>query len=677
MRQPLRARIIAVVALISALILSACGAEVNTQLTLQHDYSGQRQFVLTMADNDAEQLNGGVEAAEQALQTHIPEVLSFDGIESEDEGYSATFTMDFDDVDEYRDNITTLLDASDVPEADREMDINITEQQLVTSIAIEEEFYNDDLMGWSANALLEEEVVSDNTTVLTSTGVAAVTFDGRDVDTSSSLPRIHFNLTDDRRFEDIGMDVEILESEAFHVTMSYLVSSSDTTVQNEFVTERVRQLNDLDGVEGAVEDSGATENHDSGNVVEREIDVTFSDPEAVEQGMQILLANDQATFEVSDTVDEASPDVITQYSGSNWTCETICNTANIRQLDGETQYPDTWQLVDQRREDGEFYLEFNRGMPLDSLTSTTRLGLSGNMSQSFEFVITDATFEEHEQAVADRFEPAEGTGSFTTSQENGKTVYTATFEAEDATALANQLGDYFEDKGVSETVELHHDPLTGLWAQYDLNVDLSAIWNLATGGVENAAAFQIELPPMHSGESGTTESTGGTLVLDESSGQFRVAASGPTTTTIWAVAIIAVLIVLALVTFLQWRRRKRDITTAKTPTDAGGTKPYNVQRSNDALTESQILRSPVAPGAFGGPTAKTTDVAPPADPKHTRIYDDGRPFPDVPLPSATDYQESQSAQDTSGNVAPSWEQADHDDHETTDEPPPHHNGPKQ
>lgn len=627
------------IAFVSALVLTACGADVNTQLKLEDDHSGQRQFVMTMADSDVENLTGGIDGATQAFEAHTPDVLNFEGIESEDEGYSARFTMEFDDVNDYQNKITALLDASDVPEAERGMDVTIDEQQLVTSIVFEEDFYNDDLMGWASDALVEEEVVPDNTTVFTSSGAAAVIYDGEEIETSTSLPRINFSLTDDRRFNDIGMDVEILGSGDFQIAMSYLVSPEDTAIHNQFVSERVQQLNEQDGVEGAVEDSGATENHDSGNTEVRDISATFTSAEAVEEGLQTLLANDTATFEATETVDDSSPDVIAEYRGSGWTCDAICNPSNIQQLDGETEYPDHWQLIDQRRGDGEFYLEFNRGMPLDSLTSTTRLGFDGGLEQTFEFVMSNETLADHEEAVAERFEPASGTASFETARRDGKTVYTTSFQAQDAESLTNQLNEYLEEKGITETVKLQHDPLTGLWSQYNLDVELSAIWELATGGVEDNATFQVELPPLHAGESSSADSSDGIIVIDETTGNFTVTASGPTMTTVWAVIALLVLMTAALVAFLLWRKRTASDRARKEPTGSTDATPYNVQGPHDALTESQILRSPLAPGALGDPTSKTTDVAPIADPERTRMYDQTRPFPDVPIPSATAYRE--------------------------------------
>ncbi|NWN88984.1 MAG: hypothetical protein HLX51_10695 [Micrococcaceae bacterium] len=663
-----RTRIATLFVIFAALVLTACGANVNTQLTLQNDYSGQRQFVLTMADSDVETLSGGIEAATQALENHVPDVLSFNGVEQENEGYSATFTLTFDDVEDYRQKITTLLDASEVAESDRGMNIQVNEEQLVTDIVFEEAFYNDDLMGWASTALIEEDIVSGNSSVLTSSGTASVIFDGDEVTNSTSLPRINLELTDDRRFEELGMDVEILESGNIDIALTYLVSPKNATSHNEFIAERVEALNEVSGVEGAVEDSGAVENHDGDAPEPRAVSATFSSADAVEQGMQVLLANDQATFEVNDVRDEGSPDVITEYIGTNWSCDAICVPENVRQLDGETLYPDHWQMVDQRRGNGEIYLELNRGMPLDSLTSTSQLNFSGSMAQTFEFVVAQETLDGHEDTIVELFAPPEGVGSIETTVRDETTVFTTTIQGANAQDLASKLNAYLEDKGITDSVSVSHDSLNGIWPQYDLHIDLSPIWELATGGVKDTATFQVELPPMHSGESESATSSGGTVVMADSSGTLHVSASGPTTTTIW-VAIAILVLLLAGLALLMWRRRTANTSPIMTANTAQEDKPYNVQGPNDDLTESQIFRSPLAPGAEGGPQLPTSAMPTDPGPQATRVDHTG-PFPDLPLPSAQDYQapEAQLDRDDDTKMTDESSEPAKDDKRPTKEP---------
>src|SRR5699024_831478 len=62
------------------LLLAACGAEVSSELDIAADASGTRTLVATIVEDDLENLAGGIEATEAALEAHLPEQLSFEGI---------------------------------------------------------------------------------------------------------------------------------------------------------------------------------------------------------------------------------------------------------------------------------------------------------------------------------------------------------------------------------------------------------------------------------------------------------------------------------------------------------------------------------------------------------------------------------------------------------------------
>lgn len=596
--------------------------------------------MLTMAEGDINSLSGGLQAAERAFESHLPKVLTFEGIETEDEGYSATFTLEFDDTDDYQRKITELLDASGVPDAERDMTIQVDQEDLTSSVVFEESFYNDDLMGWAADALIQEAVVSESATILTSSGTATVVFDGQEVDTSTSLPRIDFRLTEDRRFEEIGLDFEIFESGEINVALSYLISSEAYEAQNAFLTEQVERLRDRDDSDVQITDSGPV-NSQNGQAEQRDITATFTSAAAVTEGMQMLLANEETTFEIREETTQGSPDTSVRYIGENWNCDAICNPNNIQQLNGETVYPEHWEVTEQRRDGGDLLLEFNRGMPLDSLTSLTQLKLSGGMTQTFEFVVDNATQQGHEDVVAERFVPPEGTGSFDTTVRETTTVYTASFEAPDAAALTSQLNQYLTAKSIEGQVTLEHDTLTGLWADYDLHVDLSPIWELATGGVEGTALFEAQLPIMHAGDADTSVESGRTVVIDDTTGVFTVTASGPTVLTYWAVAF-ALLIVAVLVTLLVRLRRSWSKMAAVTAVGTESLRPYNVQGPKDQLTETDIYASPLAPGAHD---SDTTELARGRTPHDTDRYQHTGPFPDVPNPSEAEYEQLQDKLD--------------------------------
>ncbi|GAA4110462.1 hypothetical protein FB556_1518 [Enteractinococcus coprophilus] len=619
-----------------ALVLAACGADVNSRLELDEDFSGTRAFVMTMAETDIEALSGGLDSATQALEAHTPEVLSFEGIEQQEEGYSATFIMSFSDIEDYQHKIRALLDASEVSMADRDMNIELDEQPLVTRLSLQENFYNDDLMGWAANALLSEGVVADDATVLTSSGRATVIFAGEEIATSTSLPRMNFELSSDHRFQDVGLDVEFLETGEIRITMAYLISGESAAIQNDFLTRQVTELNDLEGLSEAVADSGAKDSPDDSGGENRQISALFSTPEAADAGMKVLLKHDDASFEKHETSDKDSPDVVTQYAGSNWTCEQICDPANLQQLDGDTTFPEQWKLVDEQRGEGEFFAEFNRGMPLQQMTAATRLDFNGNMTQTFEFVVDNATIEGHEATVAARFSPPPNTGSFHSAVEGDKTVYTTTFQAQNAHGLTTMLNDYLQDKGIAAPATIDHDAIIGIWANYDLRVDISPIWEVVTGGVEDATTFSVQLPAMHTGHTQDSESNERTVLIEDSTGSFIIYANGPTSTTIWVVVLTVLFLIVIVVLLFRMRRAATRVWGVATthPEDA---KPYNVQGPKDRLTETEIFEAPLVPGAQDQSTTQT-----PRQREATKQLEHPGPFPDIPIPSHTQYQELQN-----------------------------------
>ncbi|OAV60832.1 hypothetical protein A6F49_10090 [Enteractinococcus helveticum] len=631
-----RTRIWAALASLCALVLVACGADVNSQLELEDDFSGSRTFVMTMADADIESLSGGLEAATQVLESHAPEVLSFDGVEQREEGYSATFTLAFNDLEDYENKINSLLEASAIPAAERDMSIELADQPLMTTLSVQESFYNDDLMGWAADALMNEGVVESNATVLTSSGTATVVFNGEEINTSTSLPRINFQLTQDHRFEDVGLDLEFLESGDMRVTMVYSISADSAEIQNEFLTEQIAQLNDLEGLTEPVQDAGPSDPADGSDTI-RQVAAQFSTPEAVSAGMQLLLANDEASFEVQEVTADTSPDVITQYLGTNWTCAQICDPNNLQQLDGETTYPEHWQLVEDRRGDGEFFAEFNRGMPLQQMTAVTQLGFDGSMEQTFEFVVDNATVEGHEDTVTDRFSPPPNTGSFHTAVEGDKTVYATTFRAQSAHELTQMINTYLQDKGVETPASIDHGPITGIWASYDLRVDLSPIWEVVTGGVEETTTFRVQLPAMHSGHSGEDESNERTIAIQDSTGTFMIQANGPTITTAWVAALSVVFLIVIVVLLFRTRRAATRVWSVAPARSVEEAKPYHVQGPKDRLTETEIFETPPASGSDQQSTVPT-----PRPRQTTKSLESPGPFPDVPIPSQTQYQHLQS-----------------------------------
>lgn len=163
---------LAVLLTIAALILSACGAKIETQLGLESAEKGTRtmQVSFNMKDNK-DKIKGGVEALEASVRKHLPKGLEYGGIQSEGDKARATFTIPFSSVDEYRTKVASILKAAG-SKTEPTVTILNTEQGLVQGIQVKENFSSKELLEWLPEALVVDGVIdsSNKNSVFNSSG---------------------------------------------------------------------------------------------------------------------------------------------------------------------------------------------------------------------------------------------------------------------------------------------------------------------------------------------------------------------------------------------------------------------------------------------------------------------------------------------------------------------------
>ena len=163
---------LAVLLTIAALILSACGAKIETQLGLESAEKGTRtmQVSFDMKDNK-DKIKGGSEALDASVRKHLPEGLEYGGIQSEGDKARATFTIPFSSVDEYRNKVASILKAAG-SKTEPTVTILNTEQGLVQGIQVKENFSSKELLDWVPEALVVDGVIesSNKNSVFNSSG---------------------------------------------------------------------------------------------------------------------------------------------------------------------------------------------------------------------------------------------------------------------------------------------------------------------------------------------------------------------------------------------------------------------------------------------------------------------------------------------------------------------------
>lgn len=167
---------LAVFLAVLALIMSACGAKVETNLGLENSEKGSRTITVSFSLKDnKDYLKGDVNALDASIKKHKPQELDYEGIRTEGDNAQATFKVNFNSVDEYRTKVSAILRASSF---DKEPQILISNSKdgLVQGVEVSENFTSQDLIKWLPEALVTDGLVEakrkDN--VLQSSGKTAL-----------------------------------------------------------------------------------------------------------------------------------------------------------------------------------------------------------------------------------------------------------------------------------------------------------------------------------------------------------------------------------------------------------------------------------------------------------------------------------------------------------------------
>ena len=198
---------LAVLLTIAALILSACGAKIETQLGLESAEKGTRtmQVSFNLKDNK-DKIKGGSEALDASIRKHLPSGLEYGGIQSDGEKARATLTIPFSSVEEYRTKVASILKAAG-SDIDPQISIINSEQGLVQGIQVKENFTSKNLLGWVPEALVVDGVVSssDKNSVFTSDGDTTVKLGDKTVKNSGG------STISAKDVQDRGFKVMVLE----------------------------------------------------------------------------------------------------------------------------------------------------------------------------------------------------------------------------------------------------------------------------------------------------------------------------------------------------------------------------------------------------------------------------------------------------------------------------------
>ena len=460
---------LAVLLTIAALILSACGAKIETQLGLESAEKGTRTMLVSfdMKDNK-DKIKGGTQALDASVRKHLPEGLEYGGIQSEGDKARATFTIPFSSVDEYRTKVASILKAAG-SSATPQISIVNSDQGLVQGIQVKENFSSKDLLDWLPEALVVDGVIetsNKNSVFNSSSSETTVKFGEKEVKNSGGST-ISAKDVQDRGFKAVFMDIN--EKDGGY---SVMVSFSAKEIMNSETSSAVDAYLNQVKPEGAELKKGLDSSEARGYAP------SASTSAAKEEIGRTMLFQASSSQDLSDKLKKifgaSSTDLsfsreVTENDGSFKVEKTISGTLDCSLLcspegqgmtltmkDSEDRrYEPNYSRRDRSSSSSNnrilaINLVSSRNISMKSMKVATSLGLDGSMEARFLYAFPTEDVAGAEQKLKDVF--AGGSNDETEVRQDGDaTIVSVKVRGNDQNEFNQRLNEYLPDSKVTVT----------------------------------------------------------------------------------------------------------------------------------------------------------------------------------------------------------------------------------
>ena len=460
---------LAVLLTIAALILSACGAKIETQLGLESAEKGTRTMLVSfdMKDNK-DKIKGGTQALDASVRKHLPEGLEYGGIQSEGDKARATFTIPFSSVDEYRTKVASILKAAG-SSATPQISIVNSDQGLVQGIQVKENFSSGDLLGWLPEALVVDGVVSasNKNSVLSSSDETTVKFGEKEVKNSGGS-KISAKDVQDRGFRNVILDVKEKDG-GYSVMVSFVAKEIMNTETASAVDAYLNQVKpEGSELKKGLESSQAKAYAPSASTasakeeVGRTLTFSASSIEDLGSGLKKLFGASSTDFSASREVVAKDNNFTVQKKISGLLdCSLLCSpngdglTLTIVDSNDKSYMVDPEGRASSSRSGGSSTLiavdrVSSRQIEMKSMKVATSLGLDGSMEARFLYAFPTEDVAGAEQKLKDVF--AGGSNDETEVRQDGdSTIVSVKVRGKDQNEFNQRLNEYLPDSKVTVT----------------------------------------------------------------------------------------------------------------------------------------------------------------------------------------------------------------------------------
>lgn len=537
----------AALAVATAVVLTACGARIDTTMNVGDDGSGSRVMVATLSGADLAKVSNGSAAIDASIQKNLPSELTYSGTApTADGGTAVTLTLAFASTDDYKKKAEALLGRGGIVEVD--IDFAVTDSLLLKGIRIDEDFSSADLLKWLFDGLVADGVVAAaDESNMYEVGSTVLNYGGASVSQSGAYD---YTTVVDNGFSGISMTTDISDPDKIRRTITYSVAAAkyaaDEALYDEFFAQSTPAGADL-----SARDDGSWE-------------MTFSgDAKAISAATDTATGGTGSLLSVKNAVSSNDPATLTTSVTDMASCENICaSDADILDtVTGGTGYTPESVEVDVS---GNEPVVFENTPAITTADAKFEFGMFGAVTGTVTFVVPNKSVALVGDGFTTLFKPAKGVGTLTSDRGKNDTTFTTVIKGDDIATFSSAYAQWAPGSLVS-AIEGERSSLFGREMSYVINPGLSAI--LDRHVVTGASTTTVALPLGQSvssvaGEPITKNGISGTTVTfagPDASAAFQ--ADGLTFAGLLFIGIL--IVVLAGLVFLLVRHRRRVLSTMK------------------------------------------------------------------------------------------------------------------
>lgn len=526
----LRRSVLAIAAVAIAVVLTACGAVIDTTMTVNGDGTGSRVITLKLPADDMKNLKSDAATIDASIAKNLPAELSYSGLAATtDGGLTTTFTLDFATPGEYEKKAKSLVASGGNDSAD--VEFTIADSFVIKGITFSENYTSYSLVKWMFDGLIADGVIASSDAGNTyEMGANTLIVDGA-TDTSSSS---YFDYSDvvDNGFASVEMATNVADTEAITRTITYYAGYASTDIYDEYF-----EANTPDGSTLKEDPSGVWT-------------LTFTgDETAVSEFTDVALGADGSTLVISSTPLEGDPATVMTSVVDEARCDAVCSPGGGTFTDTVTAAPGSTPNIEYVDVTAGETTAFQISPPIASTNTKLSFGTFGGASAELDFVVDNSEVAKVGDGFKSLFTPPKDVGTLDVGEGDDQTTYTARVTADSANELAMKLSSWLS--GAQMTVA--EGPGTNLFwtdSYYALQLPLMDV----TGSHSvTKATTEIALP------FGQTGIRGGKVAGDGTGFIPVFASKGPTAAALTTFAALILILLAGIAVLIRFRRHAQVI----------------------------------------------------------------------------------------------------------------------